>query len=123
MTVTAEEINVARNQYSAAALRGTCCFFVMYGLGTISAMYQYSLQAFNDIFSKSLAEAQTDPVVEVRLNYIIDKLTENVYSYVTTSFERHKLMFSFQLCTSIITTEYPPDTIPSAELSFFIKGT
>ena len=123
MTVTAEEINVARNQYSAAALRGTCCFFVMYGLGTISAMYQYSLQAFNDIFSKSLAEAQTDPVVEVRLNYIIDKLTENVYSYVTTSlFERHKLMFSFQLCTSIITTEYPPDTIPSAELSFFIKG-
>ncbi|TNJ29738.1 IAD-1alpha dynein heavy chain [Giardia muris] len=123
MTVTAAEIDTARSNYTAAARRGTCCFFVMSALSTVSSMYQYSLQAFNDIFSKSLTEAQTDPVVEVRLSYIIERLTENVYSYVSTSlFERHKLMFSFQLCTRIISTEYPEGTIPPAELSFFVKG-
>lgn len=75
----------------------------MASLANINKMYQYSLQAFMDIFMKSLSEAAMDTNVEQRIVNIVKKLTDNVYDYVCTSlFEKHKLMFSFLLTTRIL---------------------
>lgn len=72
---------------------------------------------------KSLADAAIDTNIEQRIANIINKLTENVYIYVCTSlFEKHKLMFSFLLTTRIIQAERPQNTLPTAELDFFVKG-
>lgn len=83
------------------AVRGRVCYFAMASLSQINNMYQYSLQAFMDIFSK--LDAAMDTNVDIRIQNIINKLTDNVYDYVCTSlFEKHKLMFSFLLTTRII---------------------
>lgn len=37
-------------------------------------------------------------------------------------FEKHKLMFSFLLTTRIIQAEKPNNTLPTAEVDFFVKG-
>lgn len=76
-----------------------------------------------DIFMKSLSDAAMDTNVEQRTTNIINKLTENIYNYTCTSlFEKHKLMFSFLLTTRIVQAEYPANTLPTAELDFFVKG-
>lgn len=85
-------------------------------------MYQYSLQAFMDIFNK--LEAALDTNVEQRIINIVNKLTDNVYDYVCTSlFEKHKLMFSLLLTTRIIQAEYPKNALPTAELDSSLRVT
>jgi len=54
------------------------------------------------------------------LNNIIKTLTENVYCYGCTGiFERHKLLFSFQIATKLAQRD---GILLQSELDFFIKG-
>eukprot|EP00702_Spironucleus_salmonicida_P008256 EST49547.1 Dynein heavy chain [Spironucleus salmonicida] len=123
MKITAEQTEAARQNYLPVAVRGRVCYFAMSVLATINTMYQYSLQAFMDIFTKSLTDATADSNVEQRIINVIETLTDNVYNLVCTSlFEKHKLMFSFMLTTRIIMAEYNSNAIPYAELDFFVKG-
>ncbi|CAL6054637.1 Dynein_heavy chain [Hexamita inflata] len=123
LAITSKEIESIRSQYNLVAIRGRVCYFTMASLAQINNMYQYSLQAYMEIFMKSLQDAAMDTNVDVRITNIILQLTNNVYDYVCTSlFEKHKLMFSFLLATRIVQAEYPKNTLPTQELDFFVKG-
>ena len=55
-----------------------------------------------------------------RLQNVIRTLTLNIYAYGCTGiFEKHKVLFSFQICTRI---EQDVKHIDQMQLDFFIKG-
>ena len=59
-------------------------------------------------------------MVITRVKNIIDKLTSSIYEYVCLGiFERHKLMFSFQMTVMIIDAD---DDLDKIEFDFFLKG-
>lgn len=96
---TAQEIDEVRMKYTPAAKRGAVLFFVMAGLANITNMYEYSLAAFLTVFTNTLATSKRDASLEGRLRNIIEAATYDVYGYTCLGlFERHKLMFSFQVC-------------------------
>jgi dynein heavy chain len=120
VSVTAKEINDIRNGYRRAAKRGAVLFFVLSDMASINVMYQYSLSSYLEVFEKSLAKSIPDAFLEKRLNNIIATLTMNVYNYATTGlFERHKLLFSFQMTAKLQEAKGEMD---HNELDFFIKG-
>jgi len=117
---TAIDINHIRDGYRRAAKRGAVLFFVLAEMSAINVMYQYSLNSYLEVFQKSLAKSIPDSFLEKRLNNIINTLTLNVYNYATTGlFERHKLLFSFQMTCKL---QEAAGTMSQPELSFFIKG-
>lgn len=75
----------------------------MSGLSAISPMYEYSLSSYLVVFVNALKTSKQDNVLTQRLKFIRDKLTILVYEYVCMGiFEKHKLMFSFQMTTMIM---------------------
>lgn len=57
--------------------------------------------------------------MEKRLTNILDTLTTNVYNYGCTGiFERHKLLFSFQISIKL---EMEKPNVTQRELDFFTK--
>jgi len=118
--ITAKEINEIRNGYRPAAKRGAILFFVLSEMSAIDMMYQYSLSAYLEVFDKSLQRSIPDSFLETRLQNIIDELTINIYNYATTGlFERHKLLFSFQMSTKLQDAE---GLLAGDQLDFFVKG-
>lgn len=117
---TAVDIEILRNGYRAAAKRGAVLFFALADMATVNSMYQYALAAYLDVFVYSLRKAVPDTVLAKRLNNIIKTLTENVYCYGCTGiFERHKLLFSFQIATKLAQRD---GVLSQQEIDFFIKG-
>ncbi|XP_064550918.1 dynein axonemal heavy chain 10 [Drosophila montana] len=117
---TAADIEILRNGYRPAAKRGAVLFFALADMATVNSMYQYALAAYLDVFVYSLRKAVPDTVLAKRLNNIIKTLTENVYCYGCTGiFERHKLLFSFQIATKLAQRD---GVLSQAEIDFFIKG-
>nr|WAW84832.1 axonemal dynein heavy chain 10 [Halisarca dujardinii] len=118
--VTAAEIEKLREGYRPAAKRGALLFFVLSDMAAINSMYQYSLTSYLTVFNYSLKKSLPDSHLPKRLRNIIDTLTYNVYTYACTGlFEKHKLLFSFQLTMKIQEVE---STLRKEELDFFIKG-
>lgn len=69
---------------------------------------------------QTLATSRKDPTLEGRLRSISDALTYDVYAYTCLGlFERHKLMFSFQMTLKLLEASRPLD--PDL-LDFFLKG-
>ncbi|KAJ3144485.1 Dynein heavy chain 10, axonemal [Geranomyces variabilis] len=119
-TQTSAEVEVSRDAYRPAAKCGAVLFFVLAGLSTINPMYEYSLAAFLEVFSLSLHRSKPDANLSKRLVKIMDTLKYAVYNYACTGlFERHKLMFSFQMTIKLMEAE---GQIDAAELNFFLKG-
>lgn len=117
---TARQINEIRDGYRPAAKRGAVLFFVLSEMAAINSMYQYSLTAYLEVFDQSLRRSLPDSFLGKRLANIIDTLTANVYTYATTGlFERHKLLFSFQMAVRLLESN---NALPNVELDFFIKG-
>lgn len=106
--VTAQEIDEVRVKYTPAAQRGAVLFFVMAGLANITNMYEYSLASFLTVFTNTLATSKRDASLEGRLRNIIEAATYDVYCYTCLGlFERHKLMFSFQVRGTVYFYEFP----------------
>lgn len=117
---TQRDLEKLRNGYRPAAKRGAVLFFALSDMSTVNAMYQYALAAYLDVFTFSLRKSVPDTVLAKRLNNIIKTLTENIYCYGCTGiFEKHKLLFSFQIATKLALRD---GTLSQAELDFFIKG-
>uniref|UniRef100_A0A8C0ZLW2 AAA+ ATPase domain-containing protein n=1 Tax=Castor canadensis TaxID=51338 RepID=A0A8C0ZLW2_CASCN len=117
---TALDIDRLRDGYRPAARRGAILFFVLSEMALVNSMYQYSLSAFLDVFVLSLKKSLPDSVLMKRLRNIMDTLTFNVYNYGCTGlFERHKLLFSFNMTIKI---EQAEGKVPQDELDFFLKG-
>ncbi|KAL7022048.1 hypothetical protein ACKWTF_012111 [Chironomus riparius] len=118
---TSRYIDEARNDYRPIASRGAHLFFVLSNMSIVNTMYQYSLSAYLTVFVLSLKNADPDIILSKRLTNIIDMLTKNIYSYGCSGiFEKHKLLFSFQIATKLQQSE---GKLSQKELDFFIKGT
>ncbi|KAF3425259.1 hypothetical protein E2986_13407 [Frieseomelitta varia] len=118
--VTAADVNKLRDGYRPVANRGAILFFVLADMSMVNPMYQYSLSSYVEVFVYSLKKAIPDPTLSRRLKNIIPMLTKNVYDYGCTGiFERHKLLFSFQICTKL---EESTGNVSQQQLDFFVKG-
>lgn len=118
--LTTTDINRLREGYRPVAKRGAILFFVLADMAAVNSMYQYSLISYLEVFVYSLKRAIPDPTLVKRLKNIIVMLTKNVYEYGCVGiFEKHKLLYSFQITTRI---QQSTDNISQLELDFFIKG-
>ncbi|XP_020287480.1 dynein heavy chain 10, axonemal isoform X2 [Pseudomyrmex gracilis] len=118
--VTSFDVDRLREGYRPVAVRGAILFSVLADMATVNPMYQYSLISYVEVFVHSLKRSLSDPVLEKRLRNIIPTLTKNVYNYGCTGiFERHKLLFSLQICMKI---EQSVGNVTQEQLEFFIKG-
>ncbi|XP_048858906.1 dynein axonemal heavy chain 10 [Brienomyrus brachyistius] len=117
---TSADIDKLRDGYRPAAKRGAILFFVLAEMALVNSMYQYSLASFLEVFDYSLRKSLPDSSLPRRLKNIMNTLTHNVYNYGCTGlFERHKLLFSFNMTIKI---EQLEDRAPQEELDFFLKG-
>nr|CAD7461021.1 unnamed protein product [Timema tahoe] len=117
---TAKDIDLLRDGYRSVAKRGAILFFVLSDMAVVNSMYQYALSAYLGVFTYSLRKALPDTSQGKRLSNIINTLTANVYEYGCTGiFEKHKLLFSFQITMKL---EQSRGKVSQPELDFFIKG-
>nr|XP_057927446.1 dynein axonemal heavy chain 10-like isoform X3 [Doryrhamphus excisus] len=117
---TSVDIDVLRNGYRPVAKRGAILFFALTEMALVNSMYQYSLASYLEVFDFSLRKSSPNSALTKRLNNIMNSLTYNVYNYGCTGlFEKHKLLFSFNMTIKI---EQAEDRVPQEELEFFIKG-
>ncbi|KAF3695797.1 Dynein heavy chain 10, axonemal Axonemal beta dynein heavy chain 10 Ciliary dynein heavy chain 10 [Channa argus] len=117
---TSMDIDKLRDGYRPAAKRGAILFFALTEMALVNSMYQYSLASYLEVFDFSLRRSLPDSVLSQRLKNIINTLTYSVYNYGCTGlFERHKLLFSFNMTIKI---EQAEGRAPQEELEFFIKG-
>ncbi|XP_058850532.1 dynein axonemal heavy chain 10 [Acipenser ruthenus] len=117
---TAVDIDKLRDGYRPAAKRGAILFFVLAEMALVNTMYQYSLASYLEVFDFSLRKSLPDSILQKRLRNIMDTLTYNVYNYGCTGlFEKHKLLFSFNMTIKIEQAEF---RAPQNELDFFLKG-
>nr|XP_057927697.1 dynein axonemal heavy chain 10-like isoform X1 [Doryrhamphus excisus] len=117
---TSVDIDVLRNGYRPVAKRGAILFFALTEMALVNSMYQYSLASYLEVFDFSLRKSEPDSFLPKRLSNIVNSLTYNVYNYGCTGlFEKHKLLFSFNMTIKI---EQAEDCVPQEEFEFFIKG-
>ena len=117
---TEKVIDETRNRYRPVAFRAALLFFCVASLASVDPMYQYSLQWFLNLFISSIDKAEQDSDLDIRLSNLIEYFTFSFYTNVCRSlFERHKLMFSFCLCVSIIKPEGKVDPL---EYRFLLTG-
>lgn len=101
-TVLEEKIEKVRNEYRSVSIRGSVLYFVIKDLNLVDPMYQYSLQYIQILFNKAMRNSQTSPQLELRLGYLIDMITNIIYTNVCRGlFEEHKLIFSFLIAMQI----------------------
>jgi dynein heavy chain, axonemal len=118
--VTTEEIGVAREKYVPAAKRGSILFFSITALPSLNPMYETSLSSYLGVFNKSLEQAKRDMDLQARLDNIIKTLTQLFYDFMCYGlFEKHKLMFSFNMCCRILAGY---DDMNLQLLDFFLRG-
>ncbi|EUB64627.1 Dynein heavy chain 10, axonemal [Echinococcus granulosus] len=117
---TAAEVEQLSNAYRSAAKRGALLFFALTDMATVNPMYQFGLSAYISLFEGTLHRSIPDTVLGKRLGNINSTLTEVVYNYGCTGFfERHKLLFSFQISLKL---QAEAGRVSQAEVDFFTKG-
>ncbi|KPI89108.1 putative dynein heavy chain [Leptomonas seymouri] len=115
---TERVIDETRNRYRPHAERGSLLFFCASQLAIVDPMYQFSLQWFMNLFLNAVDNAEHpvaaeggeedmtsdgSSLVEARVHNLMDYFTYSFYSNVCRSlFEKHKLTFSFYLCSSLV---------------------
>lgn len=118
--VTSKEIETLRDGYRSVSKRGAILYFVLSDMSLVNSMYQYSLNSYLVVFVYSLRKAVPDIILSKRLTNIIATLTRNIYEYGCTGiFERHKLLYSFQITTRL---QQSVGELTQKQLDFFIKG-
>lgn len=101
------------------AARGALLYFLLDSLSRIEPMYQFSLHAFEVVFSRAIDQATPSDELKLRLEHLLDSITYAVFSYARRGlFEKHKLIFSAQLCFRILVqgNKVDPD-----ELDFLLR--
>lgn len=121
---TEAKIDAAREGYRPCAVRASLCFFVLNDLASVDPMYQFSLKSYVDLFKVNIESSKDEKMELIDLSERIEQLndyhTEAVYRYTCRAlFEKHKLLFAFQLCVQKIRSEGDMD---EDEYSFFLRG-
>lgn len=146
---TEQKIDKAREAYRPCAQRASILFFVLNDMNKIDPMYQFSLDAYIDLFTFSIDKSQKSPKIENRIVNLNDYHTYAVYVYVhmlstllcmftlnvhpvvhtrvlrvrryacRALFERHKLLYSLQMCAKILDAA---GKLNIEEYTFFLRG-
>lgn len=83
-------------------------------------MYQFSLDFYTELFKNSIRKSNAAEQLNERIENLNDFHTYVVYENVCRGlFERHKLLFSFQICTKILIME---NNINEDEFEFLLNG-
>ncbi|XP_062301425.1 dynein axonemal heavy chain 2 [Scomber scombrus] len=114
------EIDSAREAYRACAQRASILFFILNDMGRIDPMYQFSLDAYINLFNLSIEKSKRSHKLEERITNLNDYHTYAVYKYTCRGlFEVHKLLFSFQMCAKILEVA---GKLNMDEYNFFLRG-
>ncbi|KOB66652.1 putative dynein axonemal heavy chain-like protein, partial [Operophtera brumata] len=98
--------------YVPVAVRASVLFFALNDLSRIDPMYQFSLDAYIDLFTYSIDRSPKSTELEDRIN----NLNENTCRAL---FERHKLLLSFHMVSRIL---FQAGKMSSLEYFFLLKG-
>lgn len=100
---TAVQIEATSQQYRPVSVRAAALYFVLNDLATIDQMYQFSLDAYMQLFHLSLGSAAASEVLGERIKAVVDYHTYAVYRYTTRGlFEKHKLLLSLAMTARIL---------------------
>nr|XP_040043942.1 dynein heavy chain 2, axonemal isoform X1 [Gasterosteus aculeatus aculeatus] len=116
------EINIdsAREAYCPCAQRASILFTILNDMGRIDPMYQFSLDAYIDLFNLSIKKSERSHELQERIAYLNEYHTCAVYSYTCRGlFECHKLLLSFQMCARILEVA---GKLNIDEYNFFLRG-
>ncbi|XP_042367999.1 dynein axonemal heavy chain 2 [Plectropomus leopardus] len=114
------KIDSAREAYRPCAQRASVLFFILNDMGRIDPMYQFSLDAYINLFNLSIEKSKRSHKLEERITNLNDYHTYAVYRYTCRGlFEVHKLLFSFQMCAKILEVA---GKLNIDEYSFFLRG-
>lgn len=117
---TAKKIEVASQLYRPCSIRASVLYFVLNDLSTVDPMYQFSLDAYNDLFLISIKNSPKSDNLQDRIKLLNDYHTYAVYKYTARGlFERHKLLLSLQICIRILQTA---NQVNNEEWQFLLKG-
>ena len=124
---TEGKIDLARDGYRDAAIISSIVYLVLSDMSKVDSMYQYSLDAYSDLFKKSIYDSKhqnctlnENLCVSKRVQEINQQHLLSMYKWTCVGlFERHKLLFSLQLCFTIMKQKRK---IPDAEFDFFCRG-
>jgi dynein heavy chain len=122
--ITQTAIEAARMEYEPAAKHGAILFFCMQKMNAVSDMYQYSLSSYLEVFKRALdlsnVKESTGENASSKVAAIIEKLTQNVYRYVTWGiFKNHRRIYTFQM---VLMIKDGRGQLNRKELDFFLKG-
>jgi len=113
-------IDVAREVYRPGANLAAVLFFVLADLTKVDPMYQFSLDAYTDLYGMSIDDAPRNSIVTERVKALNECHTYAVYRNTCRAlFEKHKLLFSFLMTCRIKVNE---DALDEAELDFLLRG-
>ncbi|CEL98551.1 unnamed protein product [Vitrella brassicaformis CCMP3155] len=121
---TMKKIDQAREAYRPCGRRASLLYFVLSDLTSIDPMYQFSLDAYNEVFIKSIdVSREKNPMtssVEERLGVLNQWHTLAVYRYACRAlFEKHKLLLSVHMASKVLTAE---GQLSASEYAFFLRG-
>ena len=72
-------------------------------MSQIDPMYQFSLDAYIDLFNMSIDKSIKSAKLQHRIMNLNEFHTYAVYRYTCRGlFEKHKMLFSFQMCAKIL---------------------
>ncbi|KAI4493643.1 hypothetical protein M0804_001819 [Polistes exclamans] len=118
--ITEIKIDAAREEYRPIATRGSVLYFLICDMANVNSMYQTSLVQFLERFDISIARSEKSPVIQKRINYVIEYLTYEIFKYKARGlYEIHKFMFILLMTLKI---DLQRGSITHEEFEFFIKG-
>ena len=82
---TAKQIEAAAAAYKPCSVRAAILYFVLNDLAGVDPMYQFSLDAYNDLFLISIQKSAKNDKLEERIKNLNDYHTYAVYKYTARS--------------------------------------
>ncbi|KAJ3123528.1 Dynein heavy chain 2, axonemal [Physocladia obscura] len=117
---TEKRIDAAREGYRSSAKRASILYFVLNDLATVDPMYQFSLDAYVDLFEKSISKSKRFEDLSERIASLNDYHTFSVYKNTCRGlFEQHKLLFALQMTVKIMESS---GKLNRDEYEFFLRG-
>jgi len=117
---TSKKIETASAAYRPCSVRSSVLYFVLNDLSKVDPMYQFSLDAYNELFLLSIQKSPKSDNLQDRIKFLNDYHTYAVYKYTTRGlFECHKLLLSLQMCVRILQSA---NQVNNEEWQFFLRG-